>query len=75
MPLTGLVCSPPPIGLADVAFNHAVKVYTSRSRRFVDLSGIGALSGTSPIRLRVVGLVLKDMSGNPAIAARVVDKL
>ncbi|MBI3668776.1 MAG: hypothetical protein HY237_03210 [Acidobacteria bacterium] len=62
-------------GLAGVIFNQPVKVVTSPFTRWVGLRGLIDLTGNTPIRLRVVGLVLKDLSGNPVIVARVVEKL
>ncbi len=63
-------------GLVGSLFGPSVKVFTSSLTRFVGLTGLGDLTGTSPIRLRVVGLVLKNPNtGKPVIVARVVEKL
>lgn len=62
-------------GLAGLLFGQPVKVFTSPATRFINLAGLGDLSGTQPIRLRLVGLVLKDSSGDPVIVAGVVEKL
>jgi len=57
------------------AIPQSVKVFTSSLTRFVGLTGLGDLTGTSPIRLCVVGLVLKNPNtGKPVIVARVVEK-
>ncbi len=61
-------------GLVGVVFNGPLTVLTSGLTRFIGLNGLSDLSGTQPISLRVVGLVLKDqVSGNPDIVARRVE--
>jgi len=64
-------------GLVGVLFNGPVTVLTSNFTRFAGgLNGLGDLSGTQVIKLRVVGLVLKDTtSGNPVVVARGVEQL
>jgi hypothetical protein len=62
-------------GAAGQLLGPTVKVFTSPITQFNGLSGLGALSGTSPIRLRIVGLILKDGAGNPVVLARVVQAL
>lgn len=53
-----------------------VQVLTSNFTQFNGLSGLSALSGTSAIPLRVVGLILKDpVTGTPIIAAARVDEM
>ena len=63
-------------GLAGQLLDNSVKVLVSPLTRFRGLNGLADLSGTSPIRLRVVGLVVKDrVAGKAVILARVVEKL
>jgi hypothetical protein len=62
-------------GAAGLLFGGPVKVFTFSMTRFTGLTGIGDLTGTSSVRLRVVGIVLKDSAGNPVILARVVQAL
>ena len=64
-------------GLVGVVFNGPVTILSSNRTRFLGgLNGLGDLSGSQPIKLRVVGLVLKDPNtGNPTVVARVVELL
>ncbi len=64
-------------GLAGVLFSGPVTVFTSPFTRFRGgLTGLGDLTGSNPIPLRVVGLLLKDpVSGKPVFVARIVEKL
>lgn len=64
-------------GLAGVLFNGPITVFTSPFTRWRGgLTSLGDLTGSSPIPLRVVGLILKDpVSGNPVFVARIVEKL
>ena len=64
-------------GLAGVLFNGPITVYTTPLTKYLGgLNGLSDLSGSSPISLRVVGLVLKDpSSGNPVFVARSVEEL
>jgi Domain of unknown function (DUF4382)/Domain of unknown function (DUF5666) len=64
-------------GVAGVLFNGPVTVYCSPFTKFKGgLTGLGSLSGTAAIHLRVVGLVLKDpISGQPVFVARGVEQL
>ncbi len=63
-------------GLAGQLLDGPVKVHVSPLTRFRGLNGLADLSGISPIRLRVVGLVVKDRAnGKAVILARVVEKL
>lgn len=64
-------------GLLGVLFNGPVTVLTSDFTRFAGgLNGLGDLSGTQAIKLRIVGLVLKDTSsGSPVVVARRVEQL
>jgi hypothetical protein len=52
-----------------------VAVFTSDRTRFINLSGLGGLTGSNPIRLRVVGLLLEGPNGNPVIIAWAVEAL
>jgi hypothetical protein len=62
-------------GLVGVTFNGPLTVLTSGQTRFTGgISGLGDLTGTKPIPLRIVGLVLKDpVSAGPDIVARRVE--
>jgi Domain of unknown function (DUF4382) len=64
-------------GLAGVLFNGPVTVYTTPFTKWRGgLTGLSDLTGTSPINLRVVGLVLKDpISSQPVFVARFVGEL
>jgi hypothetical protein len=64
-------------GLAGVLFNGPVTVYCTPLTNFRGgLNGLGDLTGTTALNLRVVGLVLKDpISGQPVFVARRVEKL
>jgi hypothetical protein len=65
------------LGLAGVLFNGPVTVYCTPFTEFRGgLTGLGDLTGSVAIPLRVVGLVLKDpISGQPVFVARRVEKL
>jgi hypothetical protein len=52
-----------------------VPVLTSNLTRFINLSGLSGLAGANPIRLRVVGLLLKGPNANPVIVAWAVEVL
>lgn len=64
-------------GLAGVLFNGPVTVFTTPFTRWRGgLNSLADLSGTSPLKLRVVGLVLKDpISSQPVFVARGVEEL
>ena len=63
-------------GILGVLFGNPVRVYTSDLTRFVNLSGLNDLAGTTPMSLRVVGLVLKNPNtGEQLIVAMRVEKL
>jgi hypothetical protein len=64
-------------GLAGVLFNGPVTVYVTPFTRFGGgLTSISDLTGTAALKLRVVGLVLKDpISSQPVFVARGVEKL
>jgi len=63
--------------LAGVLFGGQVKVLTTNFTKFGGgLSGLSDLSGTQPVPLRVVGLVLLDQSSSkPVLVAGRVEKL
>ena len=58
-------------------FGTSAKVATSDRTRFINLpNGLADLSGTVPLPIRVVGLVLQDPNnGQPIIIAWAVEKL
>jgi len=64
-------------GLAGVLFNGPVTVFVTPFTRFGGgLTGLGDLTGTTSIKLRVVGLILKDpINSQPVFVARGVEKL
>jgi Domain of unknown function (DUF4382) len=64
-------------GVAGVLFNGPITVYTTPVTTYLGgLSGLGDLSGSTAINLRVVGLVLKNPStGQPVFVARSVEEL
>jgi hypothetical protein len=64
-------------GLAGVLFNGPVTVFTTPFTVFKGgLTGLGGLTGSNAIPLRVVGLVLKDpISGQPVFVAHSVELL
>ncbi len=64
-------------GIAGVLFNGPITVFTSSFTQWRGgLTGLGDLTGSSAIPLRVVGLILKDpVSGKPVFIARIVEKL
>jgi len=60
--------------LAGVLLPQPVTVMTTNFTNFVNLSGLSALTGTQPIKLRVVGFILVDQQTNqPVIVARRVE--
>ncbi|MGH9782076.1 MAG: DUF5666 domain-containing protein, partial [Candidatus Acidiferrales bacterium] len=60
--------------LAGVLLPQPVTVITTNFTKFVNLSGLSALMGTQPMRLRVVGFILVDQQTNqPEIVARRVE--
>jgi hypothetical protein len=64
-------------GLAGVLFNGPITVYCTPFTVFKGgLTGLGSLTGTAAMNLRVVGLVLKDpISGQPVFVAHSVEQL
>ena len=62
--------------LAGCVINGPVTVWTDNFTRFRGLTGLQALSGTAPIRLRVFGLLLRNpQDGSYIMIARWVAKL
>jgi hypothetical protein len=60
--------------LAGVLLPQPVTVVTTNFTNFVNLSGLSALTGTQPMKLRVVGFILMDQQTNqPVIVARRVE--
>ena len=56
---------------AGVLLPNPLTVLTTNATNFVNLSGLSALTGTQPIRLRVIGFILVDRSTNtPVMVAR-----
>jgi Domain of unknown function (DUF4382)/Domain of unknown function (DUF5666) len=64
-------------GVAGVLFNGPVTVYCTPFTKFRGgLTGLGSLTGTAAIEVRVVGLVLKDpISGQAVFVARSVEQV
>jgi hypothetical protein len=64
-------------GLAGVLFNGPVTVYCTPFPVFKGgLTGLGSITGTTAMNLRVVGLVLKDpISGQPVFVAHSVEQM
>jgi hypothetical protein len=64
-------------GLAGVLFNGPITVYCTPLTVFKGgLTGLGSITGTAAMNLRVVGLVLKDpISGQPVFVAHSVEQL
>jgi len=58
-------------GFFGFLFNAPLKVVTSDMTRFRGVSGLSGLNNVTG-NLEVVGLLLKDASGNPVLVARVV---
>jgi len=47
-----------------------------RGTNFINLSGLGALTGDGPIQIRVVGFILiNQTTGQPVMVARSVEQL
>jgi hypothetical protein len=64
-------------GVAGVLFNGPVTVYCTPFTKFKGgLSGLGSLTGTAALNVRVVGLVLKDpTSGQAVLVAHSVEQM
>ena len=61
---------------AGVLVPNPLTVLTTNDTTFINLSGLGGLSGTSPILIRVVGFILVNSQTNqPVMVARSVERL
>jgi hypothetical protein len=61
---------------AGVLLPQPLTVMTTNDTNFVNLSGLGALTGTQPISIRVVGFILiNQATGQPVMVARSVEEL
>jgi hypothetical protein len=64
------------LGFTGRLFDGPVRVFTSDRTRWVGLAGLDELAGGAPIRLRVVGLILKDPNtADPIVIARMVEAI
>jgi hypothetical protein len=62
-------------GIVGLLLNVPLTVLTSDNTIFLGLNGLGGLSGTQPVPLRIAGLLLKDPNtGNPVFIANRVEK-
>lgn len=61
-------------GLFGYLFGQPLQVATSDRTRFVNLSGLGELETSGPVRLRVVGLLLRSGTGEPVLVAGWVER-
>lgn len=61
---------------AGILLPSPLTVLTGNNTRFINLSGLSALTGTQTIQLRVVGFILADPStGTPVMVARAVEQV
>ncbi|HKV04031.1 MAG TPA: DUF4382 domain-containing protein [Candidatus Acidoferrales bacterium] len=61
---------------AGILLPSPLTVLTTNNTRFINLSGLSALTGTQPIPLRAVGFILIDPATNsPVMVARAVEEL
>jgi hypothetical protein len=61
---------------AGVLLPQPLTVMTTNDTNFINLSGLGAMQGTQPISIRVVGFILIDQAtGQPVMVARSVAEL
>lgn len=61
---------------AGILLPAPLTVMTTNDTNFINLSGLGALTGASPIQIRVVGFILINQStGQPVMVARSVEQL
>jgi Domain of unknown function (DUF4382) len=61
---------------AGVLLPQPLTVYTTDDTNFINLTGLSALQGTSPISIRVVGFILiNQATGQPVMVARSVEEL
>ena len=61
---------------AGILLPSPLTVLTGNGTRFINLSGLSALTGTQAIQLRVVGFILVDPStSTPVMVARAVEQV
>jgi hypothetical protein len=61
---------------AGILLPAPLTVMTTNDTNFINLSGLGALSGAGPIQIRVVGFILiNQATGQPVMVARSVEQL
>lgn len=61
---------------AGILLPAPLTVLTTNDTNFINLSGLGALSGPGPIQVRVVGFILiNQANGQPVMVARSVEQL
>ncbi|MFQ5817802.1 MAG: DUF5666 domain-containing protein [Terriglobia bacterium] len=63
-------------GLFGLLFDASLQVVTFERTRFVNLAGLTALQGSEPMRLRIVGLVLRRSdTGEPLLVAGRIERV
>jgi Domain of unknown function (DUF4382) len=63
-------------GTAGILLPAPLTVLTTNDTNFINLTGLGALSGPGPIQIRVVGFILiNQANGQPVMVARSVEQL
>ena len=61
---------------AGILLPNPLTIITANSTRFINLSGLSALTGTQQIPIRVVGFILSDLAtSTPVMVARSVEEL
>jgi hypothetical protein len=61
---------------AGVLLPSPLTVLTTNGTNFINLSGLGALTGAGPIQIRVVAFILiNQTTGQPVMVARSVEQL
>jgi len=61
---------------AGILLPAPLTVLTTNDTNFINLTGLGALSGPAPIQVRVVGFILiNQANGQPVMVARAVEQL
>jgi hypothetical protein len=61
---------------AGILLPSPLTVLTTNDTNFINLSGLGALTGAGPIQIRVVGFILiNQITGQPVMVARSVEQL
>jgi hypothetical protein len=61
---------------AGVLLPSPLTVLTTNGTNFINLSGLGVLTGAGPIQIRVVGFILiNQTTGQPVMVARSVEQL